>query len=68
MTPWIITLLNTANTAGETLFPYLVGLGFDRQLHSTLGALLATAQVLSLSFAVLAWMRTQQRKRLSMSQ
>ncbi|KAL3931599.1 MAG: hypothetical protein SGPRY_001056 [Prymnesium sp.] len=46
MTPWVITLLNTANTLGETTFPYLVGFAFDRKLHSALGALLASAQVI----------------------
>eukprot|EP00966_Prymnesium_polylepis_P285305 6590448-Prymnesium_polylepis.1 len=44
MTPWVITLLNTANTLGETTFPYLVGVAFDRKLHSALGALLSAAQ------------------------
>ena len=62
MTPWVITLLNTANTLGETTFPYLVGFAFDRHLHSALGALLAAAQVFSLNLAVVAWMRTQRRK------
>ena len=44
MTPWVITFMNTANTLGETTFPYLVGAAFGRHLHSALGALLAAAQ------------------------
>ncbi|KAL1520747.1 hypothetical protein AB1Y20_022313 [Prymnesium parvum] len=62
MTPWVITLLNTANTFGETTFPYLVGFAFDRHLHWALGALLAVSQVISLNLAVYAWMRTQRRR------
>lgn len=31
MTPWAITVLNAASTAGETSFPYLIGLAFEKK-------------------------------------
>ena len=54
MTPWAITLLNAASTLGETSFPYLIGLAFERKQRAALGKLMLFAQLGALAVAVLA--------------
>ena len=55
MTPWAITLLNAASTLGETAFPYVIGLGFDRKHFWLLGGLMSAAMALAFSVSFLAW-------------
>ena len=55
MSPWSITVLNAASTLGETSFPYIIGLSFDKKLFWTLGALMSISMGLALIVAFAAW-------------
>ncbi len=59
MTPIAITILNAASTLGETCFPYLVGLGFERKQHLVLGGAMAMSQLLALALAWGVWRRAR---------
>ena len=57
MTPWSITILNAASTLGETCFPYVIGLAFDRQAFWALGGLMSFAMGLALTVSLFSWRR-----------
>ena len=59
MTPWAITVLNAASTLGETSFPYIIGLSFERKYFATLGMLMSGSMAIALAVALAAWRQSQ---------